>query len=81
MSSRPRTSIEKALAVLGIIFLLVGLWTVIHPTEQVIFHQGDARFGGGSYFESAGKDTIRFYGVCSIITGGVLIFLAFYPRK
>lgn len=77
---RPRTSIKKALTAVGVVFMLCGIWSIVHPKNMVILHQS-YRWVTSSGTEVAGKGMVRIYGVMAVLLGGGLIWLFGYPFK
>ncbi len=64
---------------LAVIFILVGLLNIIHPSEHMTF-QSSAR----DFFVSAGytsKEKSRTYGLLSVVLGAGMAAMVVYRRR
>jgi hypothetical protein len=76
---RRLNGIELAMLVLATIFILTGLFSIIHPSAHLIF-QSSAR----NFFVSAGyisKERVRTYGLLSVVLGAGMVGMVVYRRR
>jgi uncharacterized protein YjeT (DUF2065 family) len=76
---RRLSGIELAVLALAMVFILVGLLNIIHPSEHLNF-QSSAR----DFFVSVGytsKQKSRTYGLLSFVLGAGMAAMVFYRRR
>ena len=80
------SSMERAGLVLATVFVVFGVYSIIHPTEGYVPHPGSGRYqsiiGHDPPPEHVTKTGARIYGFASLGLGAGLAWLAIYrPRK
>jgi hypothetical protein len=79
-------TMEKVCLVLAIVFIAVGVFSIVYPTEAYVAHAGSGRYqsiiGRNSTPEHVSKNGARVYGFISLGFGVGLAWLVFYrPRN
>ena len=79
------TTMEKVGVFLAILFLVFGVYSIIHPTEVFVFHAGSGRYQSilphDSQPEHVTKTGVRIYGVISLAFGAGFMWLALYRSR
>jgi hypothetical protein len=77
------TSTEVAALLLGALFFVVGLVSVVHPTESAWAHPttDPATFMAKSYIEVISKKGARIYGGLAMSLGVGLMLFVILPRR
>ena len=79
-------TMERVGLVLAVIFIVFGIYSIVHPTEGYVSHPGSGRYqsiiGHDPAPEHVTKSGARVYGFISVGLGAGLAWLAFYrPRR
>ena len=81
---RRLTTIEKSAVALGVVFIVVGAYMIIHPQEGMVSHPGPYRYQGvlgPNQPEHISKRGSQIYGGLAVVVGGGITWLAFYRGK
>ena len=77
-------AVEKGILLLAGVFIICGAYSVIHPTEMILFHPSGRRYRspGPEIPELVTRGKARIYGILSIALGAGMGWLALYrPRR
>jgi hypothetical protein len=81
---RRLTATEKGGIALGVLFIVVGAFNVIHPVAGLVSHPSDT----GGYlpsspepFELVSTEKARVYGAGAVLLGAGIVSLALYRKR
>jgi hypothetical protein len=75
---------EKGGLVLAAVFMVFGVFSIVHPIERDVAHPGSGRYDylfGHNAAEHVTRRGARLYGFFSIGLGIALVWLVFYRRR
>jgi hypothetical protein len=75
-------TVEKSALIVAMLFIAVGIWKIINPTEVIVPHPGHGHYAVRTGMDAPGervtKRGARVYGFISVGMGVGLAFLALY---
>ncbi|HTB85830.1 MAG TPA: hypothetical protein VK742_19455 [Candidatus Sulfotelmatobacter sp.] len=75
------STIELCAALIGLVFIIVGLASIIHPTEMIFLpHRGRGMMGPVKPVPISKEDAV-IYGLMSVLLGIGVCFIALYRGR
>ncbi len=73
------SALEKSGIAVSVMFIGVGIWSIIRPTPTLISHKAEK---GPSTVEYVSKSGAKLYGViCVLVGSGIVVMVLFRPGK